>query len=133
MKPTALDPQTGLVVIDLQKGITRLPTIHPTDLVVANASRLAAAFRARGLPVVLVRVGYSADEADRLRLRVASARTVGPLSPDYSELEKALDQQANDILITKRQWGAFFGTSTCNCAAAERLVSCWRASLPAWA
>ena len=110
MKPTALDPQTALVLIDLQKGITRLPTIHPTELVVANASRLAAAFRANGLPVILVRVAYSADEADRLRLRVASARAIGPLSPDYSELEKALDQQPSDILITKRQWGAFFGT-----------------------
>jgi hypothetical protein len=95
MKPTALDPQTALVAIDLQKGITRLPTIHPTVLVVAN---------------------------------------VGPLSPDYSELEKALDQQANDILITKRQWGVLLEpTSFCNCAGAERLVSCWRASLPAWA
>ena len=110
MMPTALDLQTALVLIDLQKGITRLPTIHPTELVVANASRLAAAFRANGLPVILVRVAYSADEADRLRLRVASAREIGPLSPDYSELEKALDQQPSDILITKRQWGAFFGT-----------------------
>ena len=42
--------------------------------------------------------------------RVASARPAGPLAPDYSELEKALDQQPSDILITKRQWGAFFGT-----------------------
>jgi nicotinamidase-related amidase len=103
MKPTALDPQTALVVIDLQKGITRLPTIQPSESIVANASRLAAAFRARDLPVVLVRVGYSAGEADRLRLRVANARATGPLAPDYSELEKALAQQPNDILITKRQ------------------------------
>jgi nicotinamidase-related amidase len=110
MKPTALDPQTALVLIDLQKGITSLPTVHPSEFVVANASRLAAAFRARALPVVLVRVAYSADEADRLRLRVASARAAAPLPPDYSELEKALDRQGNDILITKRQWGAFFGT-----------------------
>ena len=110
MKPTALDPQTALVLIDLQKGITRLPTIHPAAAVLANAARLAARFRVLRLPVVLVRVAYSADEADRLRLRVASARSTGPLAPDYSELENGLDQQANDILITKRQWGAFFGT-----------------------
>ena len=44
---------------------------------------------------------------------------MGPLPPDYSDLENALDQQANDILITKRQWGAFLELiSTCNCAAA---------------
>jgi len=105
MKPTALDPQSALVLIDLQKGITRLPTIHPTAAVLANAARLAASFREPRLPVVLVRVAYSADEADRLRLRVAM-----PLPPDYSELENGLNQQADDILITKRQWGAFFGT-----------------------
>jgi nicotinamidase-related amidase len=110
MKPTALDPQTALVLIDLQKGITRLPTIHPAAAVLANAARLAARFRVLRLPVVPVRVAYSADEADRLRLRVASALPAGPLAPDYSELENGLDQRANDILITKRQWGAFFGT-----------------------
>jgi nicotinamidase-related amidase len=110
MKPTALDPQTALVLIDLQKGITRLPTIHPAAAVLANTARLAARFRVLRLPVVLVRVAYSANEADRLRLRVASARSTGPLAPDYSELENGLDQQASDILITKRQWGAFFGT-----------------------
>jgi nicotinamidase-related amidase len=110
MKSIALDPQSALVLIDLQKGITRLPTIHPTAAVLANAARLAASFRESRLPVVLVRVAYSADEADRLRLRVASARPLMPLPPDYSELENELNQQADDILITKRQWGAFFGT-----------------------
>jgi hypothetical protein len=39
---------------------------------------------------------------DRLRLRVASARPAGPLAPDNSELDNGLDQQASDILITKR-------------------------------
>jgi nicotinamidase-related amidase len=68
MKPTALDPQSAFVLIDLQKGITRLPTIHPTVAVLANAARLAASFRELRLPAVLVRVAYSADEADRLPL-----------------------------------------------------------------
>ena len=97
-----------------------MPTIHPTATVLTNAARLAARFRVLRLPVVLVRVAYSADEADRLRLRVASARPAGPLALDYSELENGPDQQASDILITKRQSGAFLEpTSTCNCAAAE--------------
>ncbi len=110
MKPTALDRETALVVIDLQKGITRLPTIHPVGPVVANAARLAAGFRSRDLTVVFVRVAFSADEADRLRLRVARGRPTSPVPPDYSDFEEALDRQSTDLIVTKRQWGAFFGT-----------------------
>lgn len=53
MPVTALDPRTALVVIDLQKGISRFTTVHPFAAIVANTVRLAEAFRARGLPVVL--------------------------------------------------------------------------------
>jgi drug/metabolite transporter (DMT)-like permease len=79
----------------------------PTGPVVANAARLAAAFRSESLPVVLVRVAFSTDEADRLRLRVANARPIVPLPPDYAQLEAALDRQPKDIIVIKRQWGAF--------------------------
>ncbi len=110
MNPTALDQQTALIVIDLQKGITRLPTVHPVGPVIANAAQLAARFRLLHLPVVLVRVAFSADEKDRLRLRVANGRPLAQLLPDYSDLEEALNRQPEDIIVTKRQWGAFFGT-----------------------
>ncbi|MFE4060016.1 isochorismatase family protein, partial [Streptomyces sp. NPDC059096] len=55
MTATTLDPKTALVVVDLQKGIVGLPTVHPAEDVVARSAELAAAFRAKGLPVVLVR------------------------------------------------------------------------------
>lgn len=56
MPVTALDPKTALITIDLQKGIVGLPTAHPIGQVVKQASKLAAAFRSHGLPVVLVNV-----------------------------------------------------------------------------
>ncbi|PWS52104.1 hydrolase, partial [Streptomyces sp. FT05W] len=56
MTATVLDPRTALVVVDLQKGIVALPTAHPAEDVVANSAALADAFRAKGLPVLLVRV-----------------------------------------------------------------------------
>jgi nicotinamidase-related amidase len=56
MLVTALAPTTALIVVDLQAGLAGLPTIRPFDEVVGNAATLAAAFRAKGLPVVLVNV-----------------------------------------------------------------------------
>ena len=39
--------KTALVVIDLQKGIASMPTEpYTADIVIANAARLAQAFRA---------------------------------------------------------------------------------------
>jgi nicotinamidase-related amidase len=37
-------------------------------------------------------------------------RATGPLPPDWSELMPELDRQPGDIVILKRQWGAFYGT-----------------------
>jgi len=37
---------TALVLIDLQHGITALPTAHPSEEIVARCARLADAFRA---------------------------------------------------------------------------------------
>ena len=34
----------------------------------------------------------------------------GALPPDWSELIPELNRQPNDLVILKRQWGAFYGT-----------------------
>src|ERR1700722_18085905 len=41
--PATLDPATALVLIDLQHGITALPTAHPSEQIVARCARLADA------------------------------------------------------------------------------------------
>jgi nicotinamidase-related amidase len=41
-------------VIDLQKGLLGIPTVHPMDDVVQRTAALAAAFRRHRRPVVLV-------------------------------------------------------------------------------
>ena len=59
---------TALVVIDLQEGI--LPFAggpHRADEVVARAARLADKCRQQGSPVIMVRVGWSADFAEALK------------------------------------------------------------------
>ena len=104
MPVTTLDPITALIVIDLQKGIAALTTAHPAAAVIANARALAGAFRARGLPVVLVNVDGGAPG------RVEQIRHPGARPADWSELVPELDPQPGDLRITKRTWGAFSHT-----------------------
>jgi nicotinamidase-related amidase len=63
-----LNAKTALVVIDLQEGI--LPFAggpHRADDVVERAASLAEKCRQQGSPVVMVRVGWSADFAEALK------------------------------------------------------------------
>ena len=104
MPLTRLDPVAALVVIDLQKGIVGLTTVHPAGEIVDRAAQLARAFRERKLPVVLVNVTGG-----------ASGRTdAGPPQfarpADWAELVPELEQQPGDHLVTKQRWGAFLGT-----------------------
>lgn len=104
MPVTTLDPRTALIVIDLQKGVVALPTVHPMTDVVGNAVTLVTAFRDRGLPVVLVNV--SGAPAGR-----TEARGGGGARPEgWDELIDELDVQPSDHLVTKYVRGAFHGT-----------------------
>ncbi|MFE7119678.1 isochorismatase family protein [Streptomyces sp. NPDC057654] len=106
MPATTLDANTALVLIDLQKGITALPTFSPAADVVARSAELAAAFRERGLPVVLVNVTGGAPG----RTQAAGGRG-GELPADWAELVAEIGRQPGDITVTKQQWGAFHGTA----------------------
>lgn len=104
MTLTPLDPKAALIVIDLQAGIVTLPTAHPMAGVVANAAALAAAFRRRGLPVVLVNVAGMAPG------RTEQPRTVRAFPPGWADLIPELDRQPQDHTVTKHTPGAFTGT-----------------------
>ncbi len=108
-----LDPQrSALVLIDLQQGIVSEPVApHSADAGVASGKALAARFRAPGGPVVLVRVAFAADYADALRQPVDKpmVRPDGGLPQQWNTLVDGL-QQPGDIVVTKKQWGAFYGT-----------------------
>jgi nicotinamidase-related amidase len=110
MPATTLDPKTALVVIDLQKGLAAFPLVHPFPDIVSNTRRLAEAFRHAGLPVVLVTVTFSPDGGDKFRSRTEAPPRAFPTSPDFAELVPELGAKPGDILITKRQPNAFYGT-----------------------
>ncbi|MEU6442120.1 isochorismatase family protein [Streptomyces sp. NPDC047046] len=105
MTATTLDPRTALIVVDLQKGIAAMPGAPiPSKDVIARSAGLAAAFRAKGLPVVLVNVTGGAPGRNEAPQR-------GEQPPaDWADLVADLDAQDSDIRVTKQTWGAFYGT-----------------------
>ncbi len=104
MPLTTLDPNTALIVIDLQKGIVSLPTIHPITDVIERSCALIEAFRREGLPVVLVNVAGGAPGRTEQPPRHAT------LPEGFADLISELNKQPGDIVVTKRTWGAFPGT-----------------------
>lgn len=105
-----LDPQsTALVLIDLQQGVLAMPVApYPAAQIYERSKRLARRFHAAGAPVVWVRVSFSADLADAPRAPVDQPTHYAALPPGWDEFPEP--PPASDLIITKRHWGAFYGT-----------------------
>jgi nicotinamidase-related amidase len=100
---------TALILIDLQKGVLAMPVLpHPASTVYARAKALASRLRAGGGPIVWVRVSFAGNFADAPRARVDQPSDMGSLPAGWDEFSEALPP--SDLVVTKRQWGAFYGT-----------------------
>jgi nicotinamidase-related amidase len=107
-----VDPKsTALVLIDLQEGILKYPLAPLSGQeLLSQGKALAEKFRSAGAPVVLVNVGWAADSKDVLHAPVDHpTHPAGGVPAGFSKLAEGLVAEG-DILITKRQWGAFTGT-----------------------
>ncbi len=103
------DAKAALVIIDLQRGITsRRVAPHDAATVVGNAVRLVELFRRAKLPAAFVRVSPTPETT--LRPLVDTAPAMPPLQPGWDELDPKLGVRENDVVVTKRNWGAFYGT-----------------------
>jgi nicotinamidase-related amidase len=102
--------KTTLVVIDLQRGIIAQPTKpYSSQSVIENAAKLVNAFRKNGMPVFLVHVIMAKETL----LKVVSDESFSrpdAQSPDWSEFVPEIAPTPKDIVIAKKQWGAFYGT-----------------------
>jgi nicotinamidase-related amidase len=105
MPVTALDPNTALIVIDLQKGILAYGAALPLADVIQRSVELAEAFRRHGLPVVLVNANGRAPG------RSEQSFNPGSLPAGWTDLLPELNRQPQDHLVTKQTWGAFMNTS----------------------
>ena len=104
MALSTLDPQTALIIVDLQKGVVALPLVHPIAEVVKNACALADAFRKHGLPVVLVNV------AGKPPGRTEQVQHLGGFPAGWTDLIPELNRQLTDHCLTKYTAGAFTKT-----------------------
>lgn len=101
MPITAIDPRAAMLVIDLQQGLRDQLLLTPFADIVARAGALAAAFRAHGLPVVLVNADARAPgRTDHPRRALAR-------SPGWTDIVPELDPRDGDLRLTKHAPGAF--------------------------
>lgn len=100
--PVTTIEKAALVVLDLQVATAGLPSVpNPVSDIVARSTRLADAFRARGLPVVWVTVGGGVSG------RTQAPAQHGELPENWSELLAELAADPADHTLTKYAWGAF--------------------------
>ena len=104
--------KTALVVIDLQEGI--LPFAggpHTADDVVARAARLAEKCRAVAAPVVLVRVGWSADFGEALKQPVDAPAPAKALPSGSIRLQLAGMRSQKEARALAERVSKDFGTA----------------------
>jgi nicotinamidase-related amidase len=104
MALTQIDNVAALVVIDMQKGIVAMPTVHPASEIIDRVARLARAFREHSLPVVLVNVAGGPPGRTDVKFHFSPPA-------DWTELVPERDRQPSDYTVTKLQIGAFYGTA----------------------
>jgi len=83
---------------------------RPASEVLATTVRVAEPFRAKGGFVVLVHVAFSPGDVDMLHPDCDAPPVVAPDRPASWSTLAAEILAHGDHVVTKRQWGAFYGT-----------------------
>ncbi|GAA3400260.1 isochorismatase family protein [Paenibacillus hodogayensis] len=101
--------KTALVVIDLQKWIGKNYAPYSAEQVVGNAAALADAFRNKGSFVCLVRVSTK-DGKDMPKPKLDQSPPPLHFVEGWDEIVPEMNVSESDHIVTKKQWGAFYGT-----------------------
>ena len=100
---------TAVVLIDLQNSIVAYDTApYKAADVVRRSAQLANALRAKGGTVVFLRVLIG--EMLNLPTDLSFPRPGGAPPANATELVPETGVQPGDVIVAKRQWGAFYGT-----------------------
>jgi len=100
---------TALILVDIQKGLVGMPFAPlSADHLIASAEVLAAHFRGKNAPVVLVHMAFPSGKPTG---KTDFAFPLPPtMPPGWDEIVDTLAPQAGDIGVRKQGWGAFIGT-----------------------
>jgi len=111
MEDLSLDiGSTALVLIDLQNGnMARELAPYSSQQVLGNCVSLAQEMRGRGAMIVFVRVLLNELQMPPSDVSL-HAPGAPPPPPDASQFTPEAGVEATDVVITKRQWGAFHAT-----------------------
>ena len=108
-----LDPsRTALALIDPQNWTLGMPIApHAALDIVERIKPLIRALRPDGF-VVWTRAAFSSGYADLLKVAVDMELKVpdGGLPAELLQFDEGLNSAGPDLVITKRQWSAFYGT-----------------------
>jgi nicotinamidase-related amidase len=100
-----------LVAIDLQHGVIPLPVgPHAAVDVVERTALIAEKLRAAGGTIIFVRLAAPEERSTLSPSLDNSPKPSAPCPDNWSELVLELSRQPSDLLVTKRQWGALYGT-----------------------
>jgi nicotinamidase-related amidase len=103
--------KTAIVVIDLQKGISAIPTEpYSSKIVIENTAKILTEARKNNMPVFLVHVTPSPDLKDMLQPKSEVSFQRSGYNPEWSDFVPELNIHPSDFQIIKHQWGAFYGT-----------------------
>ena len=106
---TAIDKNTALVLIDLQKGIIQRVRPEVLKEVLEKSSHLIEAFRKANLPIVIVNVDPT--DAAWMKSRKDAMSPAMTYPEDFTHIMDEIKTKPSDIFITKKTWSAFFNTS----------------------
>lgn len=110
---TGIFSKTALITIDLQKIILSMPLApRSADELIEETTRLAHALKNNGGTLIRVITDFAKDLADLPQSNVDAPfklpSTGMPI--DATEIPASLAAITPDVIITKHQWSAFYGT-----------------------
>ena len=108
---TAIDKNTALVLIDLQKGVVQMNVVHPIKGVLEKSAMLVDAFHKANLPVVAVNVVPTPSHTRNENTVARNAASAAAAMEGFSDIVEDIKTLPTDIFVTKRTWNAFYNTN----------------------